>query len=132
MPDALIIILIILCSILLLLLIAIYVMFTMNYIYPKRLTYENAKNWMDSHNMYEDFDKLNKIEYKITLKNGYELNARFIPSEIKTNKYVIILHGITANQEFDAKYVNAFRKAQYNVITYDSRGHGKNKHFKGS
>lgn len=128
--QALYITLIIIGSIIVLISIIFALMYIFNYFYPKRLTYEYAKEWMTNHNGYYDLDKLEKEEYKIKLKSGYELNARLIKSDTPSNKYVIILHGITANQEYDSKYVYAFRKNNYNCITYDSRGHGKNKRTK--
>lgn len=120
--------------VLLFLVLIVSIIFTLmlvcNYFYPKRYTYEYAKKRMKELNGYFDFDKLDKTDYIIKLKSGYELNARLIPSNKNTNKYVIILHGITANQEYDSKYVYPFIENGYNCITFDERGHGRNKKTK--
>lgn len=105
-------------------------MLVLNYFYPKRYTYEYAKERMTELNGYFEFDKLEKYDYTIKLKSGYEINARLIKSINESNKYVIILHGITANQEYDSKYVYPFIENGYNCITYDERGHGRNKKTK--
>ncbi len=128
--EPLYIVLIVVSSLIILFFLSTLLMFTRNYIFPKNYSYEHAKNWMSAHNAYDNFDEIERIEYIITLKSGYKLNARFFKNKEESNKYVIIMHGLTVNQEYDSKYALIFLKAGYNVITYDSRGHGKNKRCK--
>lgn len=94
---------------------------------PERYSYEHAKKWLQEHHCYGSYDSLKKEDYTIVMSDKYVIHARFIPSEEKSQKFIILAHGVTANQIYDAKYVDTFHNLGYNIITFDERRHGMNK-----
>lgn len=55
---------------------------------------------------------------------GYDLFAYWLPYE-KSNKTVILVHGITSNIYGALKYYQLYRDMGYNILAYDHRNHGK-------
>lgn len=94
---------------------------------PKRYSYAHAKKWLLAHNCYGKYDSLKKIDYTIENRSGYILHMRLLPNSLPSNKYVIMVHGVTVNYIYDAKYIDIFHDLGYNVVTFDERRHGQNK-----
>ncbi|MCB9498889.1 MAG: alpha/beta hydrolase [Bacillales bacterium] len=94
---------------------------------PYRFTYEDSKKFLLKHNAYGSYDELKKEDYSIILRDGYKVSARFFPQKEKTDKYMIIVHGVTVNQVFDAKYTDLFYKLGFNLVTFSQRAHYDNK-----
>jgi uncharacterized protein len=71
-----------------------------------------------------DFEQLPKREVLITSPFGYLLKA-ILAEPHRTNRYVIICHGVTENKTNSIKYMNLFLKRGFNVLIYDHRRHGE-------
>ncbi|WP_022772166.1 alpha/beta hydrolase [Butyrivibrio sp. AE2015] len=54
-----------------------------------------------------------------------KLHASFIPAKEKTNKYVILIHGIWDNHESNGIYAKHYLEKGLNVLLPDLRGFGK-------
>lgn len=55
---------------------------------------------------------------------GYVLEGTFIPNPTPSNKTIICLHGISATQNMGLHYEDIYLNQGYNLLIYDSRGHG--------
>ncbi len=93
---------------------------------PKYFSIEDARAIEQSMGVYGNYDQLDKTDYSISSFDSYQLHATFIPSQDLSNKFIIISHGYGYNRMGSVKYVNLFRKMDFNCIIYDTRGHGEN------
>jgi uncharacterized protein len=71
-----------------------------------------------------DFESLPKREVIIPSTFGYDLKA-ILAEPHRTNRYVIISHGVTENKTNSVKYMNLFLNRGFNVLIYDHRRHGE-------
>jgi uncharacterized protein len=71
-----------------------------------------------------DFESLPKREVAIQSPFGYLLKA-VLAEPHRTNRYVIISHGVTENKTNSIKYMNLFLNRGFNVLIYDHRRHGE-------
>ncbi|MHC0036032.1 alpha/beta hydrolase [Pseudoneobacillus sp. C159] len=71
-----------------------------------------------------DFERLPKREVLISSPFGYLLKA-VLAVPHRTNRYIIICHGVTVNKTNSIKYMNLFLKRGFNVLIYDHRRHGE-------
>ncbi|MFD2445942.1 alpha/beta hydrolase [Bacillus sp. CGMCC 1.16607] len=71
-----------------------------------------------------DFDHLPKREVKIESPFGYLLNAVLVEPH-RSNRYIIVCHGVTENKMNSIKYMNLFLNRGFNVLIYDHRRHGE-------
>lgn len=55
---------------------------------------------------------------------GYILEGTYIPNPIPSDKTLIFLHGIAATQNMALHYEEQYINQGYNLLIYDSRGHG--------
>lgn len=94
----------------------------------KAQDYDTSIQIEKDHNLYGNFDEIEKEETIIKSFDGYELSATYIPLE-GSNKYVIISHGYTYTRMGSVKYALMFRRLGFNCLIYDDRGCGKNKQF---
>ena len=85
----------------------------------KRQTLEEARQW-------QDYDKLEKVDYTINSYDGYVLHAQYLKNPESTDRYVIISHGYTDNHIGSLKYTKMWLDTGFNVVLYDLRGHGEN------
>ena len=69
-----------------------------------------TKNWQD---------------VSIDSRLGYVLRGTYLPNPIPSDKTVIFVHGITANRLMGLWYANIYLNQGFNVLIYDSRGHGE-------
>lgn len=113
--------------ILLCLIILISFILILYYLKPKKFSYEHIIESLKKCNSYDDVKDLKKEEYEIKLRDDYIINASIYKNEQNSNKYIIMVHGFTANQIQSLHYLRIFYDLGYNIITYDSRNHGKNK-----
>lgn len=70
------------------------------------------------------YENLEKQEITIPSPFGYDLKAILV-EPFKTNKYIIISHGVTENKTSSVKYLNMFLERGFNGIIYDHRRHGE-------
>ncbi|HLO10684.1 MAG TPA: alpha/beta hydrolase [Pseudoneobacillus sp.] len=71
-----------------------------------------------------DFESLPKRQVEIASPYGYLLKA-VLAEPHRTNRYVIISHGVTENKTNSVKYMNLFLNRGFNVLIYDHRRHGE-------
>lgn len=64
-----------------------------------------------------------KSEQWIESENGYPIKAIFLEPH-KTNRYVIICHGVTETKVNSFKFARMFEKLGFNSVVYDHRRHG--------
>ncbi|WP_425059526.1 hypothetical protein SCACP_01190 [Sporomusa carbonis] len=56
---------------------------------------------------------------------GYILKGTFLPNPVPSDKTVIFVHGIAANQLMGLPYSEMYLDKGYNILIYDSRAHGE-------
>lgn len=72
----------------------------------------------------DEYNKLPKDTVKIRSKFNYNITASFIYPN-KTNKWMIVCHGVSENKLSSTKYVNLFNGMGYNCVVFDARRHGE-------
>jgi fermentation-respiration switch protein FrsA (DUF1100 family) len=72
----------------------------------------------------DTFNRLPKRDVLIDSPFGYSLKAVLIEPH-RTNRYVIICHGVTENKTNSIKYMDLFLERGFNAIIYDHRRHGE-------
>lgn len=70
------------------------------------------------------YETVSKENLLIDSPNGYALNTVFLKPN-KTNKTVIICHGVTENKINSVKYARLFERLGFNSVIYDHRRHGE-------
>ncbi|HSP46532.1 MAG TPA: alpha/beta hydrolase [Clostridiaceae bacterium] len=94
-------------------------------IYPTTKSYERARE-IELEDGVLDESYLDGLEFEtLKLKSpyGYQLYGRLYPND--SDRYIIIVHGITMNIYGGLKYLPIFHKRGFNVIVYDQRNHGE-------
>lgn len=94
-------------------------------LYPKTKSYERARKKIEDQNAY-DAEYVEPLPYESLLIRspyGYLLKGRLYPGT--TNRYVILVHGITMNLFGALKFLPLFHKKGFNVVVYDQRHHGQ-------
>jgi len=91
---------------------------------PKKLSL-NLSRRIENKNHHLDFiDEKNIINYNVIMDDSYIIPVYLIKNN--SNKFVILSHGHTVTHYNSFKYAKIFYEDNYNVIMYDSRGHGDN------
>ncbi|MEH7117268.1 alpha/beta hydrolase [Neobacillus vireti] len=72
----------------------------------------------------EEFEPLPKRDVDIPSLFGYTIKALLVEPH-RTNRYVIISHGVTENKINSIKYANLFLERGFNTLIYDHRRHGE-------
>lgn len=100
---------------------------TNNILYPKMKTDEYFEEIRNKYNAYskEWYDELDKEEFKIKSRYGYDINFTYIPNDKPSEHTIIICHGVTVQSKAVIKYLNMFLKNGYNALFIDHRAHGK-------
>ncbi len=70
------------------------------------------------------FENLPKREVFITSPFGYPLKTILV-EPYRTNRYIVICHGVTENKVNSVKYMNLFLERGFNAVIYDHRRHGE-------
>ena len=76
------------------------------------------------HLVPDEYDALPKREVSIPSSFGYPLKAVLVEPH-KTNRYIIIAHGVTQSKTNSVKYMNLFLNRGFNAVIYDHRRHGE-------
>jgi fermentation-respiration switch protein FrsA (DUF1100 family) len=92
---------------------------------PKKLSSKLSKKIAQKYHYLDFISEENIIEYQLKMEDNYLLPIYVIKNP--SNKYVILSHGHTVTHYNSYKYAKLFYDNNYNVIMYDSRGHGDNK-----
>jgi len=109
----------------LLYLVAITLRYVNRIIYPKTKTYDVARERVIRQGYYPE-EYINSLPYEpINLKSpyGYMINGRIYPND--SNRFIIIVHGITMNIYGALKYLPFFYRKGFNVVVFDLRNHGE-------
>ena len=72
----------------------------------------------------EKYESLEKEHAELITKDGLKLQGIYIEAPQKTNKTVILVHGISVAHINAIKYMDIFYKRGWNVLTFDHRRHG--------
>ena len=94
-------------------------------IYPKTKTYDVARERVIKQGYYPE-EYIDSLSYEpLNLKSpyGYMINGRIYPND--SNRFIIIVHGITMNIYGALKYLPFFYKKGFNVVVFDLRNHGE-------
>lgn len=75
---------------------------------------------------YKYMDSLSYKDFYIQSFDNLKLHTSFYPAPIKSNKYVLGIHGFKSNprKEF-SPYIKFYHDKGYNVLLPDNRAHGK-------
>lgn len=98
----------------------------------KRIFLRHRKNKEDAFLYLEDkgildreiYEEENIEEVEIKSKEGYTLKGYLIEKYPSSNKYIILVHGYSANHHIHMPFVRLFLNEGYNVLLVDQRGHG--------
>lgn len=64
--------------------------------------------------------------YTVATHDDYTLEASLLPAGVESNKFVVLVHGITQNLRASLKFYPLFHRLGYHVVTYSQRNHGGN------
>lgn len=94
--------------------------------HPKRATYEEVIQEMQTEGVWGNFSSYDKEDYIVKGLDGYELHCSKIstPETVGTGKYLIYSHGHQSNMYAGSKYCDAFIELGFTCIIYDLRAHG--------
>ncbi len=109
----------------LLYLVAITLRYVNRIIYPKTKTYDVARERVIKQGYFPE-EYISSLPYEpLNLKSpyGYMIKGRIYPND--SNRFIIIVHGITMNIYGALKYLPFFYKKGFNVVVFDLRNHGE-------
>ncbi|GIM28538.1 hypothetical protein CPJCM30710_12040 [Clostridium polyendosporum] len=73
----------------------------------------------------EFYYSLTREDLYITSKDGLNLKGTFIEAQKTSNKYVVLVHGISIGPVGSLKYLDAFYSLDFNILIIHQRRHGK-------
>lgn len=75
---------------------------------------------------YSSLEAAEREYVDIESKYGYNLKSLFIKNPVKSNKTIILVHGIGRDKEWSVmKYGPLFFNHGFNIFSYDARNHGE-------
>lgn len=90
---------------------------------------ENYKKVAEIEGSFKSFHSLREEvkNEKIKIKSplGYDLVGYYFPTEEKSNKTIVTVHGKGGSKESMLNYIKMFHSLGFNVIAYDQRNHGE-------
>lgn len=89
--------------------------------FTNRIMYIKKKD--DSLEFEKELLDLKTEKFYIPSPFGYDLYTCLISNE-KSNKFIILCHGVTVSHSRSSKYGKIFLKLGFNVVMYDHRRHG--------
>lgn len=101
-----------------------------NIIY-KVLNEPNISKGIDEYLLYNDtfnesrYNRLIKKDITLTSKFGYKLNGTYIKAKTESKNTVILVHDYNGSRWSVMKYAEMYLDKGFNVLSYDSRNHGK-------
>lgn len=82
--------------------------------------YLKEKNILDK----EIYTEINREEVYIKSKEGFTLKGYLIEKYKKSNRYIILVHGFTANNHIHMAFARFFINEGFNILVVDQRNHG--------
>ena len=67
-------------------------------VHPDCKSLEWIREYETNAGFWRGYDNIPKEKYVLTMKDGYTLEAEYVPAIAESNRYVIITHGYTANR----------------------------------
>ena len=95
--------------------------------FSSRLLYPEPQVCPKAHFLYCGDPSELKLEWEdvsFKTKDGITLRGWFLPSG-KSDKAVIMIHGITADRHEGMRWAPSFNRAGFNILLFDLRNHGK-------
>jgi fermentation-respiration switch protein FrsA (DUF1100 family) len=71
------------------------------------------------------FHELPKQKAHITSYDGLQLHGYIIKAVNDSSRWIIIVHGYTANLQVSAQYIDLFQQEGFNILLVDQRRHGE-------
>jgi Dipeptidyl aminopeptidases/acylaminoacyl-peptidases len=79
--------------------------------------------------LLEGINILKREKFELKMRDSYLIHGDISLLDNKNNKkWMIITHGYTWTREGSLKYAKIFYKLGYNILIYDNRSHGENRH----
>jgi len=99
----------------------------MKILYPVMKTDEYYEETLEKYKAYDKewYDKLDKKEFYIKSKYGYNIHLIYVKNNTLTQDTIILCHGVTSRTDGTIKYLDMFIKNGYNALFIDHRAHGK-------
>lgn len=96
-------------------------------LYPQMKSLESLERHRIDDNLYDInwYNRLEKHEFALKSKYGYDLHMTYIKNAVPTEHTIIICHGVTMRTEGVIKYLDMFIKNGYNALFIDHRAHGR-------
>lgn len=94
-------------------------------LYPKTRTYDEAREKIRKQGYFPE-EYIDSLPYELlNIKSpyGYMIKGRIYQND--SDKFIIIVHGITMNIYGALKYLPFFYKKGFNVVVFDLRNHGE-------
>ncbi len=100
------------------------IFFTYKMLFPRRKSHESLlkRALKKEHFKEEYFNNLIKEDLKVKSSYGYDLKGLLYLQN--TDKFIILIHGITCNYETMKKYCKMYIDMGYSIALYDQRNHG--------
>lgn len=71
------------------------------------------------------FNELPKEKVYITSFDGLQLHGYILKAKKDSKRWIIIVHGYTANLHISAQYIDLFQQEDFNILLVDQRRHGE-------
>lgn len=115
-----------------LLLFCVFILYFSKFIFKSSITRRlrdetETYNLFVNNNLINDkfYKSLNKEEIEIMSLDNLKLSSILFLNEKKTNKFIILVHGISVGYVGSLKYLDIFLKQGFNVLIVHQRRHGK-------
>ena len=89
-------------------------------------TKEEAFEYLKKKNLYdgEIYNEIEREEVYITSKDNLKLKGYLVEKYKDSNRYMILVHGYTANNHIHMAFLRFFINEGFNVLLVDERAHG--------
>lgn len=120
------------CLCIFLILFILFVMYFSMFIFKSSIT-RKLRDENESYNFYSNkkvindelYRSLDKENIQITSIDNLKLSAMLLLNKEKTNKFIILVHGISIGYIGSLKYLDVFFNKGFNVLIIHQRRHGK-------
>lgn len=95
--------------------------------YKKKKNKEDALNALRKRGVLDEslYNKYKFEDVSIISKDNLKLRGHIIENFKNSNKYIILVHGYTANYHIHMPFVPLFIKEGFNILLVDERSHGE-------
>jgi dipeptidyl aminopeptidase/acylaminoacyl peptidase len=95
--------------------------------YAKRKSKEDSIKRLENWNLWNDeyFENIEMEDVSITSKDGLNLCGHLIERFDDSNRYIILVHGYSANYYLHMPFIPMFLKEKFNILLVEERSHGE-------